>query len=154
MPRVHLTLEEGCAIIARARAACRCSPILPRSVPGRWWSNCWTGCGGVEVYHSDHTAAAAQRLLHLARSRGLLVTGGTDSHGPATERPTRIGEVAMPGWVEERFLAGAPEWWRDAWRRKERRNSVPREVSARLGTAEACSSTGCGTASRTSVTLR
>lgn len=63
------------------------------------------GMEGIEVYHSDHTQSDVQLLLTLARERALLVTGGSDSHGPYSDRPLQIGSVAVPGWVGARFLA-------------------------------------------------
>ncbi len=112
VPRIHLSLEEGCAIIRRAGGL---SVLAHPAKIGSWplvEQLLTRGVDGLEAYHSDHSAASTQRLLYLARQRGLLVTGGTDSHGPSTERPTQVGEVAMPGWVETRFLERAPEWWR------------------------------------------
>ncbi len=41
------------------------------------------GLGGLEVYHSDHTPEDTRRLLGLADSYGLAVTGGSDFHGDA-----------------------------------------------------------------------
>lgn len=52
----------------------------------------WIGAGlcGLEAYHSSHDRAACERYSRMARSHGLLVTGGSDSHG----RPNgaQIGE--------------------------------------------------------------
>jgi predicted metal-dependent phosphoesterase TrpH len=39
------------------------------------------GLEGIEAYYPDHTPAMVERYLKIARSRGLLVTGGTDFHG-------------------------------------------------------------------------
>lgn len=39
------------------------------------------GLEGIEAYYPDHTPAMVERYLQIARSRGLLVTGGTDFHG-------------------------------------------------------------------------
>lgn len=69
------------------------------------------GMGGIEVYHSDHTDADAEMLLALARERGLLITGGSDSHGPHSDRPIEIGSLDIPEWVGEELLAHAPKTW-------------------------------------------
>jgi predicted metal-dependent phosphoesterase TrpH len=45
------------------------------------------GLDGLEVYHSDHSAAEEAKYLQLAESAGLLVTAGSDFHGQ------RHGEV-------------------------------------------------------------
>jgi predicted metal-dependent phosphoesterase TrpH len=39
------------------------------------------GLDALEVYHSDHDAAAIERYQGVARTLGLLVTGGSDFHG-------------------------------------------------------------------------
>ena len=69
------------------------------------------GMGGIEVYHSDHTDADADMLLALARERGLLITGGSDSHGPHSDRPIEIGSLDIPEWVGEELLTHAPKTW-------------------------------------------
>jgi hypothetical protein len=67
------------------------------------------GLDGLEVYHTDHTQSNIQLLLEIARARKLLITGGSDSHGPHSERPLRIGSVTMPAWVQEQFIAAISE---------------------------------------------
>jgi predicted metal-dependent phosphoesterase TrpH len=39
------------------------------------------GLDALEVYHSDHDAAAIERYHGVARALGLLMTGGSDFHG-------------------------------------------------------------------------
>lgn len=39
------------------------------------------GLGGIEVFHFDHDAAERSRLMRLARSLNLIMTGGSDDHG-------------------------------------------------------------------------
>lgn len=39
------------------------------------------GADGLEAYHSDHDEAAQRHYKTLAKSRGKLVTGGSDFHG-------------------------------------------------------------------------
>jgi len=112
VPRVRLTTEEACCIITGAGGV----PALAHPAKIGSWplveEVLASGVEGVEVYHSDHTRAEVDRLLALAQARGLLVTGGTDSHGPCSDRPSEIGSVEMPPWVREQFLARAPAWWR------------------------------------------
>lgn len=71
------------------------------------------GIAGVEVFHSDHDAKDVELLMKIARERGLLITGGTDSHGPHSSRPRLIGSVNIPEWVGEELLARAPRSWRE-----------------------------------------
>jgi predicted metal-dependent phosphoesterase TrpH len=40
-----------------------------------------SGLCGIEVFHPDHDQAERDRLAGLARSLGLLTTGGSDDHG-------------------------------------------------------------------------
>lgn len=49
---------------------------------------------GIEVYHSQHTPSTAQRLVGIARERGLLMSGGSDFHG--FEGRDRLGEPEVP----------------------------------------------------------
>ena len=53
----------------------------------------WRGQGlaGVEVYHPSAANNSLPFLKHLAEREGLLVTGGSDFHGPQV-RQSRIGE--------------------------------------------------------------
>ncbi|HYG58130.1 MAG TPA: PHP domain-containing protein [Symbiobacteriaceae bacterium] len=54
------------------------------------------GLRGIEVYYRAHTAEQVAQYAALARQHGLLMTGGTDCHGPGTHRDFRIGDVAIP----------------------------------------------------------
>lgn len=59
------------------------------------------GLDALEVYHSDHDAAASDRYRRLADDLGLLMTGGSDYHGdPSHGVP--LGSSPLP---------------REAWRR-------------------------------------
>jgi 3',5'-nucleoside bisphosphate phosphatase len=40
------------------------------------------GLAGLEVYYPDHTPEQTAAYEHLARRSGLIITGGTDFHGP------------------------------------------------------------------------
>ncbi len=68
------------------------------------------GIEGIEAYHSAHTQMASEKYARLARERGLLVTCGTDSHGPGGSIPVEIGSVQMP--EEEAALRRLLEWGR------------------------------------------
>ncbi len=60
------------------------------------------GLMGIEAYHPSHTEEDTARCLQLCRRMGLLVTGGSDSHGPGTGRP-QIGEFTVPYHLVERL---------------------------------------------------
>jgi 3',5'-nucleoside bisphosphate phosphatase len=54
------------------------------------------GLPAIEVYHPDHDAAAVEQFRRLADDHGLLVTGGSDFHGPGTNRAEYLGRVGLP----------------------------------------------------------
>lgn len=53
------------------------------------------GLAAIEVYHSDHTPAAAAAFIALARRYGLALTGGTDFHGD-NKPGLLLGGVEVP----------------------------------------------------------
>lgn len=59
------------------------------------------GLDAIEVYHSAHQAAHEADLLQLARKLNLLVTGGSDCHGPWGEHASLMGTVAIPSTIVE-----------------------------------------------------
>lgn len=61
------------------------------------------GLAGIEVFHRDHDDAQRQRLLEVARSRGLLVTGSSDYHGRG--KPNVLGECTTAPEVLEAIEA-------------------------------------------------
>jgi len=113
VPRERLEPAEACALIRGAGGL----PVLAH--PAKIGSLTAIaaivaeGMEGIEVFHCDHDAQEAASLLAFARERSLLVTGGTDSHGPNSDRPIAIGGVEVPGWVGEELLARAPRWWKE-----------------------------------------
>jgi predicted metal-dependent phosphoesterase TrpH len=54
------------------------------------------GMAAIEVYHPDHDATATARYAALAEARGLLMTGGSDYHGPGSARAWAFGTVSLP----------------------------------------------------------
>ncbi|MGH3262413.1 MAG: PHP domain-containing protein [Trebonia sp.] len=69
------------------------------------------GLGGIEVFHFDHDQAQRSRLGRLARSLGLIVTGGSDDHGAyqpggsAAGEHRGLGSETTPPEEYERLLA-------------------------------------------------
>lgn len=62
------------------------------------------GLTGIEAYHAEHTPEQRAHYAWLARSLGLIATGGSDYHGtgaPAVE----LGGVDVPEADVERLLA-------------------------------------------------
>lgn len=62
------------------------------------------GLGGIEAYHADHTPAQRTHYARIAAERGLLVTGGTDYHGPGAPNP-ELGSVHVPEDAVRAILA-------------------------------------------------
>jgi predicted metal-dependent phosphoesterase TrpH len=54
------------------------------------------GLRGIEAYHYDHSAAQARHYVTLSEQLDLLITGGSDSHGPDADRPVAMGSVPVP----------------------------------------------------------
>jgi predicted metal-dependent phosphoesterase TrpH len=50
----------------------------------------------IEAYHSAHDDGEQAHYLELARRFGLLVTGGSDYHGPGTRRAEHFGVMGLP----------------------------------------------------------
>ena len=63
-----------------------------------------SGLDAIEVYHSDHDAAAIARYSDLAQQLGLLVTGGSDYHADP-ERGVQPGSSTLPPEDWERLKA-------------------------------------------------
>jgi 3',5'-nucleoside bisphosphate phosphatase len=53
------------------------------------------GLLGIEAYHADHTPEQRREYARLAADLGLLVTGGTDYHGPFAHNPM-VGAIEVP----------------------------------------------------------
>jgi len=58
------------------------------------------GLMGIEAYHSKHDAKVAKHYTRLARKYGLLITGGSDSHGSGD---ALIGSVRVPYSIVEKI---------------------------------------------------
>ena len=57
---------------------------------------CGEGLVGIEAYHCEHSPAVTEHYLRLARRHGLIVTGGSDSHGPLARKPVAVGSITVP----------------------------------------------------------
>lgn len=53
------------------------------------------GLDGIECFHPKHNLPATERYKAMARTLGLVITGGSDCHGRSKNRPT-IGTVKLP----------------------------------------------------------
>jgi predicted metal-dependent phosphoesterase TrpH len=64
------------------------------------------GLDGIEAFHAEHSPADQARFAALAASLGLLVTGGSDYHGPRIHSAP-IGGGACPAGALESLEARA-----------------------------------------------
>ena len=62
-----------------------------------------SGLCGIEVFHPDHDPAERERLTELARSLGLIATGGSDDHGSFNNHG--LGTETTPPGEYELLLA-------------------------------------------------
>ncbi|HPZ42431.1 MAG TPA: PHP domain-containing protein [Bacillota bacterium] len=54
------------------------------------------GLAGLEAYHPAHTREQAACLVRLAEANDLIVTGGSDYHGPGHPAGCRLGSDTVP----------------------------------------------------------
>ena len=63
------------------------------------------GLDGIEVYYPDHTPQQISRYAEIARSAGLITTGGSDFHGLTPDAAREFGEIALPAGAVEQLEA-------------------------------------------------
>lgn len=54
------------------------------------------GMQGLEAYHSEHDPQMTEYYLRLAKTWDLIVTGGSDCHGPGSSRGLIVGTIPVP----------------------------------------------------------
>ena len=50
------------------------------------------GLAGIEAYHSDHSPEQAQKYREFAEKEGLIITCGSDYHGPIAKPTIKLGQ--------------------------------------------------------------
>jgi len=90
-----LTPEEGIGLISDAGGI----PVLAHPALTRKDdlidAMIYAGLRGLEVYHSGHSEEDTNRYFHIAKDKGLLITGGSDCHGEK-KLNILIGRVKLP----------------------------------------------------------
>ena len=81
VPRAGALPEDVIAIVHRAGGIVSLAHPGRTSIDTRIEALRAAGLDALEVYHSNHDAAAVDRYSRVARDLGLLVTGGSDFHG-------------------------------------------------------------------------
>lgn len=66
------------------------------------------GLDGLEVYYSGHSEEQTRHYLRMAQKYGLLITGGSDYHGPGSLKPVTLGVIKLP----DRLVEALEEAWR------------------------------------------
>jgi len=59
------------------------------------------GLMGMEAYYPEHSKSLIRRYLEMAQTCGLVVTGGSDFHGPKTHRSSLACVDVPPSVVED-----------------------------------------------------
>ena len=54
------------------------------------------GLDGIEVWHPCHNQEQTQALAKLGKSKGLLLTGGSDFHGMYSPVAIGVGGIEVP----------------------------------------------------------
>ncbi|MBY6275621.1 MAG: PHP domain-containing protein [Symbiobacterium thermophilum] len=105
VPRPKLEPAEAIAVVRQAGGV----PVLAH--PGLIGDDRWVreaiaaGVMGIEAYHTDHSELQRQFYARWGHDAGLVVTGGTDSHGPQGTRTVVPGTVNVGMDVVERLKA-------------------------------------------------
>ncbi|MFA5138388.1 MAG: PHP domain-containing protein [Elusimicrobiota bacterium] len=94
-PSMGPLVEEAISAIRKTGGwACLAHPgLLGKSLDIAPWVD--QGLEGIEAFYPGHTQAQTGRFVEMAKRFGLLVTGGSDYHGPGTSR-VEIGSVPIP----------------------------------------------------------
>lgn len=112
VPRYKLSPDEAVQAVLAAEGC----PVLAH--PGLGVSDhiidllIEAGIEGLEAYHNHHSPSNTRRAIRIAEERGLLVTGGSDSHGPGGSYPVQPGDVEVP----DSCAAGLLDWAKDRGR--------------------------------------
>ena len=62
------------------------------------------GLDGVEVYYPLHTPQQIECYAAFAASHKLLVTGGSDFHGPQGDNELTLGSISLPAGTLDQLL--------------------------------------------------
>ncbi|MAE32054.1 MAG: histidinol phosphatase [Verrucomicrobiales bacterium] len=99
VPKKNAPFEEAIQLIHHAGGLAvmahpglnKIDHLIPRMVDA--------GLDGLECWHNRHPKSTAKRYREMARRLGLLITGGSDCHGPQRGRYPLIGTVRVPSDV-------------------------------------------------------
>lgn len=94
IPRPKITPEEAIRLIRDAGGV----PVLahPDHVIERIPALVQAGLMGLEAYYNGYAKVQIAFLKRLARKHGLIVTGGSDFHGPEVTESIELGSTFVP----------------------------------------------------------
>lgn len=61
------------------------------------------GLQGIEIYYPSHSSEQIRNFLEFANRNNLIVTGGSDYHGPGSGHES-IGEIEVPSQIIDKLL--------------------------------------------------
>ena len=93
-----LTPQQAIALIHRAHgAAVVAHPMLYKgNLEGLLQDVIAAGLDGIEAFYPAHTPEQTQHFVRLAEKQGLIVTGGSDFHGPLGDLEVSLGTISLP----------------------------------------------------------
>lgn len=103
VPRVGPLPRDVIAIVHAARGVVSIAHPGRTQIDDRLPGLRDAGLDAIEVYHSDHDDATTARYAAMAGELGVLVTGGSDFHDPASK--LRPGSVTLPWRHWDRLVA-------------------------------------------------
>ncbi|MGM0437568.1 MAG: PHP domain-containing protein [Bacillota bacterium] len=53
------------------------------------------GVKGIEAYYYEHNSKETNKYIEYAKNKNLLITGGSDDHGPGNKDGMRLGKVKL-----------------------------------------------------------
>jgi len=63
------------------------------------------GVKGIEAYYYEHNDNETQKYINYAKNKGLLITGGSDDHGPGNKDGSRLGKIKLDYNLVEKLKA-------------------------------------------------
>lgn len=109
VPRRSVGPDEAINAIKSAGGVCSLAhPGKDKELPQLLPELLECGLNGIEVYHRSHSTKLIKKYTKFAEANGLLITGGSDCHGPYEQYPPSIGTVKVPLEVVhkmQRYLA-------------------------------------------------
>jgi len=105
VPRLRMRPEEAIVAIHQAGGVAVLAHPDHHPILERLPDLVKAGLDGLEVYYPEHTPEDVARLGALATRYGLLMTGGSDFHGPGLGKNAPMGSVLLPAGVVSRLTA-------------------------------------------------